>query len=150
MEEQQPLHAGVSGCPAPGPCAPGFSPPRTCPAPGASDRVRSGFPQRWCLTWPSQCGADPKGGGKAQEEDAPRCGGRRGGLETTPLPLGPSWPLPASRVSSTVEMGLKWAWCFPWCGCRRQQGTQRGAGMGGAGENGGLSLSGEKGKCLNQ
>ncbi|KAM6174247.1 uncharacterized protein C17orf114 homolog [Erethizon dorsatum] len=26
-------------------------------------------------------------------------------------------------------MGLKGAWCFPWCGCRRQQGTERGAGQ---------------------
>ncbi|XP_062965492.1 uncharacterized protein C17orf114 homolog [Cynocephalus volans] len=25
-------------------------------------------------------------------------------------------------------MGLKGAWCFPWCGCRRQRGTERGAG----------------------
>ncbi|XP_074244590.1 uncharacterized protein C17orf114 homolog [Saimiri boliviensis] len=27
-------------------------------------------------------------------------------------------------------MGLKGAWCFPWCGCRRQRGTEREAGMG--------------------
>uniref|UniRef100_A0A2K6F6C4 Chromosome 17 open reading frame 114 n=1 Tax=Propithecus coquereli TaxID=379532 RepID=A0A2K6F6C4_PROCO len=27
-------------------------------------------------------------------------------------------------------MGLKGAWCFPWCGCRRQRGTERGAGLG--------------------
>lgn len=33
-------------------------------------------------------------------------------------------------VFSTVEMGLKGAWCFPWCGCRRQRRTDRGAGMG--------------------
>ncbi|XP_055107199.1 uncharacterized protein C17orf114-like [Symphalangus syndactylus] len=26
-------------------------------------------------------------------------------------------------------MGLKGAWCFPWCGCRRQRGTERGAGL---------------------
>ncbi|KAM6163704.1 uncharacterized protein C17orf114 homolog [Rhynchocyon petersi] len=26
-------------------------------------------------------------------------------------------------------MGLKGAWCFPWCGCRRQRGTGRGAGL---------------------
>uniref|UniRef100_A0A8C2VTG6 Chromosome 17 open reading frame 114 n=1 Tax=Chinchilla lanigera TaxID=34839 RepID=A0A8C2VTG6_CHILA len=25
-------------------------------------------------------------------------------------------------------MGLKGAWCFPWRGCRRQRGTERGAG----------------------
>ncbi|XP_048222375.1 uncharacterized protein C17orf114 homolog isoform X2 [Perognathus longimembris pacificus] len=24
-------------------------------------------------------------------------------------------------------MGLKGAWCFPWCGCRRQRGTEQGA-----------------------
>ena len=33
-------------------------------------------------------------------------------------------------VSSIIEMGLKGAWCFPWCGCQRQRGTERGAGMG--------------------
>ncbi|CAO2643954.1 hypothetical protein LEMLEM_LOCUS26838 [Lemmus lemmus] len=26
-------------------------------------------------------------------------------------------------------MGLKGAWCFPWCGCRRQRGTERGTGL---------------------
>ncbi|KAM4843449.1 uncharacterized protein C17orf114 homolog [Thomomys bottae] len=26
-------------------------------------------------------------------------------------------------------MGLKGAWCFPWCGCRRQRGTEGGAGL---------------------
>ncbi|XP_044901163.1 uncharacterized protein C17orf114-like [Felis catus] len=26
-------------------------------------------------------------------------------------------------------MGLKGAWCFPWCGCRRQRRTGRGAGL---------------------
>ncbi|XP_054545099.1 uncharacterized protein C17orf114 homolog [Talpa occidentalis] len=26
-------------------------------------------------------------------------------------------------------MGLKGAWCFPWCGCRRQRGTGRRAGL---------------------
>ncbi|CAK6437779.1 unnamed protein product [Pipistrellus nathusii] len=26
-------------------------------------------------------------------------------------------------------MGLKGAWCFPWCVCRRQRGTERGAGL---------------------
>ncbi|KAM8816645.1 uncharacterized protein C17orf114 homolog [Rhynchonycteris naso] len=26
-------------------------------------------------------------------------------------------------------MGLKGAWCFPWCRCRRQRGTERGAGL---------------------
>ncbi|XP_059734297.1 uncharacterized protein C17orf114 homolog isoform X2 [Bos indicus] len=26
-------------------------------------------------------------------------------------------------------MGLKGAWCFPWCGCRRQRRTDRGAGL---------------------
>ncbi|XP_075417126.1 uncharacterized protein C17orf114 homolog [Tenrec ecaudatus] len=26
-------------------------------------------------------------------------------------------------------MGLKGAWCFLWCGCRRQRGTERGAGL---------------------
>ncbi|XP_042536504.1 uncharacterized protein C17orf114 [Dipodomys spectabilis] len=26
-------------------------------------------------------------------------------------------------------MGLKGAWCFPWCGCRRQRRTERGAGL---------------------
>nr|XP_045013946.1 uncharacterized protein C17orf114 [Jaculus jaculus] len=26
-------------------------------------------------------------------------------------------------------MGLKGAWCFPWCGCRRQRGTERGPGL---------------------
>ncbi|XP_063097851.1 uncharacterized protein C17orf114 homolog [Cavia porcellus] len=25
-------------------------------------------------------------------------------------------------------MGLKGAWCFPWCGCPRQRGTERGTG----------------------
>ncbi|KAG8517131.1 hypothetical protein J0S82_012610 [Galemys pyrenaicus] len=30
-------------------------------------------------------------------------------------------------------MGLKGAWCFPWCGSRRQRGTGRRAGMGGNG-----------------
>ncbi|KAM5273519.1 uncharacterized protein C17orf114 homolog [Ctenodactylus gundi] len=25
-------------------------------------------------------------------------------------------------------MGLKGAWCFPWCGCWRQRATERGAG----------------------
>ncbi|KAM5150960.1 uncharacterized protein C17orf114 homolog [Marmota monax] len=29
-------------------------------------------------------------------------------------------------------MGLKGVWCFPWCGCRRQRGTERGAGLGSA------------------
>ena len=33
-------------------------------------------------------------------------------------------------VFSTVEMGLKGAWCFPCCGCRRKRRTDRGAGMG--------------------
>ncbi|XP_047402385.1 uncharacterized protein C17orf114 homolog [Sciurus carolinensis] len=27
-------------------------------------------------------------------------------------------------------MGLKGVWCFPWCGCRRQRGTERRAGLG--------------------
>ncbi|XP_073905043.1 uncharacterized protein C17orf114 homolog [Castor canadensis] len=26
-------------------------------------------------------------------------------------------------------MGLKGVWCFPWCGCRRQRGTERAAGL---------------------
>ncbi|XP_052612458.1 uncharacterized protein C17orf114 homolog [Peromyscus californicus insignis] len=26
-------------------------------------------------------------------------------------------------------MGLKGAWCFPWCGCRRQRGTEGGTGL---------------------
>ncbi|XP_040857394.1 uncharacterized protein C17orf114-like [Ochotona curzoniae] len=26
-------------------------------------------------------------------------------------------------------MGLKGAWCFRWCGCWRQRGTERGAGL---------------------
>ncbi|XP_049717567.1 uncharacterized protein C17orf114 homolog [Elephas maximus indicus] len=46
----------------------------------------------------------------------------------TPHP-GALLAIPTIAVSSIAEMGLKGAWCFPWCGCRRQRRTERGAGL---------------------